>query len=41
MENGSLWTLSKWLQKGDVVLMPNGKRQYAVGTVISDLRAGY
>lgn len=33
---GALWTIAKWLQKGDIVLMPNGNRQYAVGTIESD-----
>jgi restriction system protein len=30
---GTLWTVSKGLQTGDVVLCPNGKGQYHVGTI--------
>lgn len=33
---GALWTISKGLNMGDTVLMPNGKGQYAIGTIISD-----
>lgn len=33
---GNLWTVCKGLQIGDVVLSPNGKGEYYVGTIVSD-----
>jgi restriction system protein len=33
---GMLWTLSKGIQKGDVVICPNGQGSYYVGEVVSN-----
>jgi restriction system protein len=33
---GALWTISKGLQKGDIVLCPDGKGSYWVGKIASD-----
>lgn len=33
---GALWTVSKGIQKGDIVLCPNGSGQYHVGEVSGD-----
>ena len=33
---GALWTISKGIHKGDVVLCPNGEGQYHVGEIIGD-----
>lgn len=33
---GALWTVSKGLDQGDVVLCPNGQKEYYVGEIASD-----
>jgi restriction system protein len=33
---GALWTVSKGIDKGDIVLCPDGERHYYVGEVVSD-----
>src|SRR2546422_522168 len=33
---GALWTVAKWLRKGDIVLCPDGAGAYRVGEVIGD-----
>ena len=33
---GALWTVSKGIMKGDIVLCPNGEGSYLIGEVISD-----
>ena len=33
---GTLWTIAKGIQKGDIVLCPNGKGSYYVGEVMGD-----
>lgn len=33
---GALWTVAKGIQKGDIVLCPNGSGTYFVGEVVSD-----
>ena len=33
MALGSIWTLSKWMRAGDVVLVPDGKGLYLVGEI--------
>ncbi len=33
---GALWTVSKGIEKGDIVLCPNGDGEYLVGEVIGD-----
>lgn len=33
---GSLWSISKGIRKGDIILSPNGSGTYLVGEVISD-----
>ena len=33
---GYLWTVTKWLRQGDIVLSPNGRGEYYIGQIDSD-----